>query len=39
MSTPEFPSPDVARFLARADEALYRAKALPGHTFVFSDAA
>lgn len=28
MSTPEFPSPDVARFLARADEALASLSAL-----------
>lgn len=31
--------PDDPRLLAMADEALYRAKALPGHTFVFADAA
>jgi diguanylate cyclase (GGDEF)-like protein len=31
--------PDDQQLLARADKALYRAKALPGHTFVFSDAA
>lgn len=31
--------PNDPQLLARADEALYRAKTLPGHTFVFADAA
>jgi diguanylate cyclase (GGDEF)-like protein len=31
--------PDDARLVAGADAALYRAKALPGHTFVLADAA
>ncbi|MGV3490356.1 MAG: diguanylate cyclase domain-containing protein [Devosia sp.] len=31
--------PDDSALLAKADAALYRAKAKPGHTFVFADAA
>ena len=31
--------PDDPNLIAVADAALYRAKALPGHTFVFADAA
>ena len=29
---------DRARLVAAADAALYRAKALPGHAFVFADS-
>lgn len=32
-------APGDATLVASADAALYRAKALPGHTFVFADAA
>jgi diguanylate cyclase (GGDEF)-like protein len=31
--------PDDPQLVAEADAALYRAKALPGHTFVLADAA